>query len=141
MSVIHRKSLWVVPQAAYRIRGRGQTKNPRALRYLAYRDELRHLAGGWTLPGDRLLILFEIPMPRSWPRQKRVEMFGEAHRQVPDTENLLKAVVDALYPGDDCKLSDEHGAKVWSDIGAIHVFEDCRAPSPSQLLNDLRGVN
>lgn len=140
MSLLHRKSIRIDPQPAYRMGRRGRTKNPRTHNYGRYRDELRILARGWTLPADRLYILFEIPMPASWSNKKRLAHFGTPHRQRPDTENLLKAVVDTLYEGNDAQLSDEHGAKVWSDVGYVHVYEDLRAPSPEQLFRDLRGA-
>lgn len=41
-----------------------------------------------------------IPMPKSWSKKKKIAMAGSPHRQVPDADNLIKAVQDILLKED-----------------------------------------
>ena len=95
----------------------------RALKYYAWRDGFRLLcaAKGVRLPPDgRLILIFEMPMPASWPKGKRAELHGAPHRQRPDLDNLVKAVLDALSPEDGFVHWIE-ARKKWAEGGRIAI--------------------
>jgi Holliday junction resolvase RusA-like endonuclease len=52
-------------------------------------------------------------MPESWSRKKRALYDGQPHQQKPDLDNLVKAVLDAIY-GDDSGIWDTHSQKRWT---------------------------
>lgn len=93
-----------------------------AQRYWAYKDELvlkARLARFEIGPAFRAIFL--MPMPKSWTKKKRRQMVGQPHQQKPDTDNLLKALKDALLV-EDSHVWDEQGIKVWTDgPGGIFV--------------------
>lgn len=70
---------------------------------------------------------FVIAMPRSWSKKKRAEMDGEKHKQKPDLDNLIKALLDAIY-SDDCAISSYSARKVWGQKGQIIIQTDRRSP-------------
>ncbi len=43
-----------------------------------------------------LEIIFVMPIPKSWSKKKREAIVGQPHICKPDTDNLLKSVLDAL---------------------------------------------
>jgi len=43
-----------------------------------------------------LEIIFVMPIPKSWSKKKREAIVGQPHTSKPDTDNLLKSVLDAL---------------------------------------------
>jgi Holliday junction resolvase RusA-like endonuclease len=98
-------------------------KRPAVLRYRAFCDEVR--ARGVQLPESGCHVLFVLPMPRSWSRQKREIWKGKPHQQKPDLDNCVKALLDALY-ADDCRVWDMRCSKVWGDSGEI-VIRDTQA--------------
>ena len=61
-------------------------------------------------------------MPKSWSKKKKLEMDGQPHTQVPDLDNLLKAIGDALYQDDSCIHTLGSLKKVWATNGFI-LFE------------------
>ncbi len=69
---------------------------------------------------DAYRVVFEIAMPRSWPTEQREAMRGKPHLVRPDTSNLLKALEDALVPGDE-RLHNAGGIKRWADRDAITI--------------------
>lgn len=78
------------------------------------------------MPESGAHIIFYIPMPRSWSKKKRNEMNGKPHRQRPDTDNLFKALADAIY-GDDSHIHDVRISKVWSEKGRIAIRENANS--------------
>lgn len=93
-------------------------KRPAVMRYRAFCDEarLRRIA----LPESGAEIVFQMPMPKSWSGAKRHRMDGQPHQQKPDVDNLLKALMDALFD-DDCKVWSVAVSKVWGESGKITV--------------------
>lgn len=75
-------------------------KRPAVLRYRAFADECR-AAGIEVRDGDT--VVFAVSMPKSWSALKRHLMQGAPHKQKPDLDNLLKALMDAVMP-EDCGL-------------------------------------
>lgn len=70
------------------------------LRYRAFKDEVR-LRRVTVENGDS--ITFYLPMPPSWSKKKMMAMAGEPHQQKPDIDNILKALLDAIY-AEDCHV-------------------------------------
>ena len=63
-----------------------------------------------------LTVVFEMPMPKSWSKAKKVRMNGTPHLQTPDTDNLLKAVMDGMRCvwSDDRTVYQVSGTKLWA---------------------------
>lgn len=95
-------------------------KRPAVLRYRAFRDEIRLNKVHINPFGDH--IIFYIPMPKSWSYKKKLEMEGKPHRQKPDLDNLLKALLDAVFE-EDCMIWDIHTTKYWHERGMIIIKE------------------
>lgn len=99
-------------------------QRPAVMAYRRFADELRAQAAAqaFVLPDAFWSVQFLLPMPQSWSKRKRAEHLGAAHRQKPDIDNLLKAVLDSLRPQDDSGVWDLRGlTKVWADHGAIII--------------------
>jgi Holliday junction resolvase RusA-like endonuclease len=97
-------------------------KRPVVLRYFAFCDEVRQQwqsHRGVQLP-ERIQLIFYLPMPSSWSKRKKEDMRSQPHQQRPDIDNLVKAVLDALYP-DDSIVYAVQAEKYWDDKGAIMV--------------------
>ena len=92
-------------------------KRPCVLRYRAFCDEARFKIK--TLP-ERFDATFYIPMPKSWSLSKCIQMVGMPHTVKPDLDNLLKALLDALWENDQ-ELYECHIHKRWADKGAIEI--------------------
>lgn len=92
-------------------------KRPACMKYWAFRDECRGKA--LEIP-DKSRVCFIIPFPKSWSQAKREEMYYQPHTQKPDIDNLIKAVLDAVYD-DDSTISEIHAKKIWGNVGMIIV--------------------
>lgn len=97
-------------------------KRPAVVRYYDFCDELRLKYRG-ELP-DRLRLIFYIKIPKSWSKKKQEAMLYKPHKQVPDTDNLSKAVMDALCVNDSY-IYDLHATKYWNDVEGIEIGEIC----------------
>lgn len=75
------------------------------------------------------VFVFWIPMPPSWSKKKKREMFGTPHRQTPDLDNLEKAVLDAIF-SDDSKVWAMLAYKYWGYDGAIDIDSLSEQASP-----------
>lgn len=84
-------------------------------RYRAFRDEVK-LRRVWT-PGPGDLVVFLMPIPKSRVRE---QLDGRPHEQVPDADNLLKALLDAVLD-DDSHVWTITPAKVWSLTPGIFI--------------------
>ncbi|PJX56623.1 MULTISPECIES: RusA family crossover junction endodeoxyribonuclease [unclassified Klebsiella] len=67
-------------------------------------------------------ITFILPMPASWSQKKRAVMNGKAHQQKPDVDNMIKALVDALY-ANDAHIWDLRVTKLWGVTGQILISD------------------
>lgn len=95
-------------------------QRPPVLRYRAFCDEVR--LKGVSLPECGWHVTFVLPMPQSWSKKKRAAMAGKPHQQKPDADNLLKALMDAIYK-DDCAIWDVRVTKLWGEAGLINIGE------------------
>ena len=64
--------------------------------------------------------VFYIAMPQSWNSQKRKKMYATPHTQRPDIDNLIKALLDAVYQ-EDCKIYSIKALKKWAINSYIYV--------------------
>jgi Holliday junction resolvase RusA-like endonuclease len=110
-------------------------RRPPVLRYRAFCDEVR--LHGMALPEGGARIVFMLPMPASWSAKKRASMAGQPHQQKPDTDNLIKAVQDAILD-DDCRIYDISGCKFWAVSGSITVIDGPAYTLPAPLYDHAR---
>lgn len=95
-------------------------QRPKVMRYRAFADEVRRQ--GIAIRESGNVVTFVVPMPPSWSKKKREEHLGRPHQVVPDVDNLLKSLLDAIYKND-CRVWDIHPRKVWGEKGMIIVEE------------------
>lgn len=94
-------------------------KSKRQEAYFAYKDRLREVCEELEVP-DEILITAWIAMPHSWSKRKHDSHRGFPHRQKPDSDNICKAVKDALFKQDDAVWS-ETTKKFWADTGLLEI--------------------
>ncbi len=95
-------------------------KRPEVLRYRAFCDHVRLL--GVVLPEAGAHVTFILPMPPSWSKKKRLQHDGQPHQAKPDCDNMLKALMDAIYV-DDAHVWDCRVTKIWGETGQIIISE------------------
>jgi Holliday junction resolvase RusA-like endonuclease len=99
-------------------------QRPIVLKYWDFCNELNRQAIKLEyIPGDRVGLIFYIPMPKSWSKKKREQMLGKPHKQRPDIDNLAKAFLDALLK-EDSYVYSLSAEKYWSNEGSILVLTD-----------------
>lgn len=91
---------------------------PAVLRYRVFCDECR--LAEIMLGEFGASVTFVLPMPKSWSAKKRQAMDGKPHQQKPDIDNLLKALLDALFD-DDSRIWNISATKIWGQAGHIIV--------------------
>lgn len=91
---------------------------PSVSRYWAFKEECQLKKVSISESGAH--VIFHIPMPKSWREEMKREMHQMPHQQTPDIDNLLKAVLDAIYK-DDSHIHDIQASKVWDYKGSIEV--------------------
>lgn len=69
-------------------------------KYLSYKDSLREHGEkvGFIMPQDAFFMWFFMPMPKTWTKKKKEQMAFRLHKNKKDTDNLSKAIKDALAP-------------------------------------------
>ena len=99
-------------------------KRPVVVKYFDFCNKLRAMCTKLDYrPGDKVSLIFYIPMPKSWSKKKREEMLGKPHKQKPDIDNLCKAFLDALLEEDSFVFSLT-AEKYWSSQGSIVIMND-----------------
>lgn len=71
-----------------------------------------------------IIIAAYFEMPKSWPKKKRRALEGKYCTKKPDTDNLIKGVLDALLGAayeDDKQVVVCIGMKRWAEEGYMHV--------------------
>jgi Holliday junction resolvase RusA-like endonuclease len=71
--------------------------------------------------GGHIDILFLIPMPQSWSKKKKSLMDRMPHKQTPDVDNLVKALMDTLKK-DDSDVWKTTLESRWAYKGSIVIF-------------------
>lgn len=108
-----------IPKPRMTVRDKWKQRPP-VLRYRAFCDEVRLTR--ISLPDCGWHVTFVLPMPASWSKKKKAEMSGKPHQQKPDADNLLKALMDAIYD-EDCAVWDVRVTKLWGETGLINIGE------------------
>lgn len=69
-------------------------------KYFNYKQALREHGEkiGFIMPQDAFFMWFFMPMPKTWTKKKKVAMAFKLHKNKKDTDNLSKAIKDALAP-------------------------------------------
>ena len=109
---------------------RGGTRTYMPTEYQNKRELLQVLyraAGGEVNPKGIFSIdlLFVFKMPKSWSKKKKEELNGTFCRKVPDVDNLIGAVMDALFVKDQ-NVVVARGAKYWGKEDLISILVDNR---------------
>ena len=104
--------------------------------YWKYKDLLRGLFSGESLPIPYLLV-FVMPMPKSWGKGKRTKLKGKPCESTPDKDNLEKGFLDALFDKESEVKSDAHiydgrTLKIWGEKGRIVVYSI--DPIPEEII-------
>ena len=96
---------------------------PVTKRYWQYKSMLKNTALGadFEMPESDYHMVFYIPVPKSWNKEKKQEMIGTSHQQKPDKDNLEKAVLDCLCE-EDSHIWDGRVTKYWSSEGRIDIY-------------------
>lgn len=90
-------------------------KRPCVMRYREWADRARLSAPeGMTQDPTDVNWTAYLPMPKSWSEKKREAMMGQLHRQKPDSDNISKALFDALFKSD-CGIATGSFRKCWDD--------------------------
>lgn len=69
-------------------------------KYFQYKEDLK-LYGekiGFIMPQDAFFMWFFMPMAKTWTKKKKAAMAFKLHKNKKDTDNLSKAIKDALAP-------------------------------------------
>lgn len=90
---------------------------PCVQRYFKFRDQVKQLGVRISSP---CRITFRLPMPKSWSKKKRASFNGKPHMNVPDLDNLIKALCDAVHD-DDAHLWSIYAEKFWGEEPEIRV--------------------
>ncbi len=72
------------------------------------------------IPHSGYHVIFLMPMPKSWSKKKRREMYLAPHESKPDKDNLEKSLLDAVFD-EDSHVWDGRVTKLWAEKGAIIV--------------------
>lgn len=99
------------------VRQNRHTHNEYQKKYEAYKERIRFYANGQgaDVP-DEIFCMFWIPAPSDKLRDR----VGLPHRFKPDTDNLVKAVKDALWKQDSA-IWHEDASKFWSEPGRERI--------------------
>jgi Holliday junction resolvase RusA-like endonuclease len=90
--------------------------------YRKRKKVLRRLFGPVLVTGLLKLSIVAIrPMPQSWNQAQRRLMVGEPAKPSPDLDNIVGAVMDALFPDNDDIIVSLEAHKVWGEAGALHI--------------------
>lgn len=88
------------------------------LRYFAFKEECQ--SKGVKFENGQS-ITFILPFPKSYSDKKKRELDGQPHTLKPDTDNLLKSLLDALYQNDAHIWHIAEIKKLWGYQGKIII--------------------
>lgn len=114
-------------RAHQRLTAKQQKREALLCRWLTFIEEVR--LRKVHIPDQNSQVIFLLPMPNSWTQRMRDQMRGYPHRgkkdkaRKNDVDNLLKAILDAVF-GDDSGVWDIRPTKIWWDEGGIFVIEN-----------------
>ena len=85
------------------------------------------LGGGLLFDGPVMVTIHcHFGMPKSWSRKRKEQMLYEPHIQLPDLDNLVKAVLDGLNHtfnvwNDDKQVAAVTATKHWAESSSVLV--------------------
>ncbi len=88
------------------------------VQYWAFKDQVKLM--NIQIPEGGCHITFVVPMPPSWSEKKRVRLIGKPHHLIPDIDNFLKGLLDAVFISDS-HIWDVRATKIWGVKGMITV--------------------
>lgn len=93
-------------------------------RYWRYKAQIKKQADAveFKIPSCNVHIIFNVPMPKTWSKKKKIKMNGNPHQQKPDRDNMDKGLSDALCE-EDSHLWDARITKLWAYKGSISIFK------------------
>lgn len=91
---------------------------PGVRKYWDFKDQIRN--HNITVPESGAHIVFHMPMPKSWSKKNQREMNGKPHQVRPDIDNIIKALLDAVFD-EDAHIWDLRATKLWSDRPGIVI--------------------
>lgn len=93
-----------------------------AAEYRKRKQALRRAVGPIHVQGLlKLTIVASRPMPAGWSQAQQRMMLGEPARPAPDLDNIVGAVMDALFPASDNHIVSLEAHKVWGERGQIEI--------------------
>ena len=128
------KAIFITPCPSPRMNQNTDRKKPPIQRYFSFREKLQALIKPSEICWEPLSIQFMIPMPSSWSKKKKQQMYLQKHLPKPDLDNLIKAFKDSLLKEDSKVWCYGAMNKVWSYEGRIIVLnpqKDCSEPCSS----------
>jgi Holliday junction resolvase RusA-like endonuclease len=93
-------------------------KRPVVQKYWAFKKECQ--LKKVDLPESGSHVIFTIPFPKSYSKKKMRQLEDKPHQSKPDVDNMLKALMDAVY-GDDSGVYDVRVSKIWGYTGQIEI--------------------
>ncbi len=111
----------ITPVAAPRLSRSDKWRTPPrpcVQRYFDFRDKVKEL--GITVSESGTHVTFVIAMPKSWSNMQKTYMDGMCHQSTKDVDNLLKALLDAIF-NDDKYIWDIRITKIWGYEGKIII--------------------
>lgn len=116
----------------------GKARKRRIERYNKYRVDLFDLAkqAGFMLPSCGWAVYFYFPMPKRWPKKKKLAMHGQLHLQQPDYDNCLKAFGDSLAVSDHQIAQQSGTGKFWvnQEAGYIEILTNQPVYNPFNVV-------
>ena len=106
-------------------------QRPAVMQYWKFKDDVRD--AGIEL-GEVVDVVFHVPMPKSWSKNKKLEMLHQPHQQKPDIDNYLKALLDAVLD-DDSHVFHVTASKYWAVTGSLEIgwhLDRSFSPRPEQ---------
>ena len=100
---------------------------PATTKFYVFRDFVKaHMPEGYTIP-DHAVIVFHVEMAPSWSKKKKLDHVGQLHRNKPDIDNMLKALLDSVYE-DDAGVAALTVVKKWcyQGEGRIEIYDRTR---------------
>ena len=122
-----------VPKGRPRMTKRGHVFTPKkTVSYeqsiaLAAQAAKSKLGGGLLFDGPVMVTVHcHFAMPKSWSRKRKEQMLYEPHIQLPDLDNLVKAVLDGLNHtfnvwNDDKQVAAVKATKHWAESSSVLV--------------------
>lgn len=116
-----KKEYDIVPVPKPRMTGRDRWLNPARPAVARYRNFCTEcMIKNLHIPMFGGHITFVLPMPKGWSKREKDIHNGRHHFQTPDLDNLIKAILDALFE-DDKDVCDLRATKIWGVTGKIIV--------------------